>query len=136
MNEDIRANEHAPLGEQQLDLLRFVSEHGPITVGDVAREYGAPRGLARTTILTVMERLRTKGYLVRRPLRGVFCYSAKNDHNDVLKNLVADFVQRSLSGSLAPFVTYMADSGRLSKDEIDELRRIVDSLETEEEPVK
>ena len=64
--------EHQPLGEQQLDLLRFVTENAPITVGEMAKVYGSPRGLARTTILTVMERLRTKGYLSRKKVEGVF----------------------------------------------------------------
>jgi len=133
MNETGISIDHQPLGDQQLEALRFVAENSPITVGEMARAYGNPRGLARTTVLTVMERLRTKGYLTRRKVRGVFYYSPKNDHNDVMKNLVADFVQRSLGGSLSPFVTYLADSGKLSEVEISELRRMVESLEAEEE---
>jgi predicted transcriptional regulator len=133
MKEDTSSIDHQPLGDQQLDALRFVSENGPITVGEMARAYGVPRGLARTTVLTVMERLRTKGYLTRRKVRGVFYYSPKNDHNDVMKNLVADFVKRSLGGSLSPFVTYLADSGKLNEREVNELRRMVESLEAEEE---
>lgn len=133
MNENPPVESHQPLGDQQLEALRFIAENAPITVGEMARVYGSPRGLARTTVLTVMERLRTKGYLTRRQVSGIYYYSPKNDHGDVMKNLVADFVQRSLGGSLAPFVTYLADSGRLNEREISELRRMVESLEAEEE---
>ena len=133
MSDALQLTDHQPLGEQQLEALRFIAENGPITVGEMARLYGTPRGLARTTILTVMERLRTKGYLTRRKVQGVFFYSPKNDHNDVMKNLVADFVERSLGGSLSPFVTYLADSGKLNEREILELRRMVESMESEEE---
>ena len=132
MENTIPLNDHQPLGDQQLEALRFIAEHGPITVGEMARVYGTPRGLARTTILTVMERLRTKGYLTRRKVQGIYFYSPKNDHNDVMKNLVADFVERSLGGSLSPFVTYLADSGKLNAREISELRRMVESMEAEE----
>ncbi len=125
-------DETPSLGEQELEALRFVAENSPITVGEAAKAFGAPRGLARTTVLTVMERLRAKGYLVRRMVGGVYRYSAKLDHDAVLKNVVADFVDRSLGGSLSPFVMYLADSGRLSPDEIEDLRRIIDSLEAEE----
>jgi len=125
-------DEHQPLGDQQLDVLRFVNENGPITVGEMAKAYGTPRGLARTTILTVMERLRTKGYLSRRKVEGVFQYSPRIDQDDLLKGLVGEFVQRSLGGSLAPFVTYLADSGKLSVREVSELRRMVESLEAQE----
>lgn len=120
------------LGEHELDTLRFVAENAPITVGEAARAYGQPKGLARTTVLTVMERLRAKGYLVRHQEGGVYKYSPKLDHEDVMTRLVADFVTRSLGGSLTPFVTYLADSGKLNAREIDELRRMVENLEAEE----
>jgi len=126
------SEEHQPLGDQQLELLRFVSENAPITVGEMAKLYGTPRGLARTTILTVMERLRTKGYLSRRKVDGIFQYSPRIEQGDLLKGLVGEFVQRSLGGSLSPFVTYLADSGRLSDREVSELRRMVESLEAQE----
>ena len=44
-----------PLGDQELETLRYISEHAPISVGEVAAGFGEPRGLARTTVLTVME---------------------------------------------------------------------------------
>jgi predicted transcriptional regulator len=125
--------EHQPLGDQQLELLRFVSENAPITVGEMAKVYGAPRGLARTTILTVMERLRSKGYLTRRKVGGIFQYSPKIEQDDLMKGLVGEFIQRSLGGSLAPFVTYLADSGKLSNREVTELRRMVENWESQEE---
>ena len=61
----------APLGDQELDLLRYVTEHSPITVREAAESYGRDRGLARTTVLTMMERLRSKGYLTRTEVDGV-----------------------------------------------------------------
>ena len=128
----VPSDEHQPLGDQQLDVLRFVTDNAPITVGEMAKVYGTPKGLARTTILTVMERLRTKGYLTRKKVEGVFQYSPRIQHDDLLKGLVGEFVQRSLGGSLSPFVTYLADSGKLNDREISELRRMVESLEAQE----
>lgn len=121
--------ESPTLGEQELDALRFVAENGPISAGQAARDFGVNRGLARTTVLTMMERLRQKGFLRRRLIDGVFLYSPAVDRQVVLTNLVADFVERSLGGSLAPFATYLSDSGRLSEKEIESLRRIVDSFD-------
>ena len=47
--------ERPSLGDQELELLRFVTEHAPISVGEAARQFGEPRQLARNTVLTVME---------------------------------------------------------------------------------
>lgn len=38
-----------PLGDQELDLLSFVTDHGPITVREAVERYGKDRRLARTT---------------------------------------------------------------------------------------
>src|SRR5688500_589780 len=97
--------EKPPLGDQQLEVLRFVADHAPISVGEVAQQFGAPRGLARTTILTVMERLRRKGYLARskeRPAR----YAPRVPQAEVMQGLVREFVEKTLAGSLSPFVAY------------------------------
>ena len=53
------------IGDQELALLQYIDEHAPATVGEVASGYGEARGLARSTVLTMMERLRAKGYLQR-----------------------------------------------------------------------
>ena len=65
-----------PVGEQELALLRWVAEHGPVTVGEAAERFGEAQGLARSTVLTVMERLRGKGHLTRRKVEGVYQYSS------------------------------------------------------------
>ncbi len=124
------------LGDQQLEVLRYVTEFAPITVGEVAKAFGASHGLARTTILTVMERLRDKGYLVRRKAGAIYEYMPRLEQHDLMKGLVSDFVQRSLGGSLTPFVAYLAETGKLSTQEISELRKMVENLERQEEAGK
>ena len=116
------------LGEQELEVLRYVTDHAPITVREVAEQFGEPRGLARTTILTVMERLRKKEFLHRLRTAGSFQYSPAIAKQDLMQNLVHDFVQRTLGGSLSPFMAYMADSGKLSAAELSDLKRIAESI--------
>jgi predicted transcriptional regulator len=124
--------ESRQLGDLELETLKFVSDNAPITVGDVAKLFGMPRSLARTTVLTVMERLRTKGYLTRKSIKGVFQYSPRHKQEDLLANLVAQFVERSLGGSLSPFVAYLVDSGRLDEMQIAELQKMVEAIENKE----
>jgi predicted transcriptional regulator len=125
--------EKPPLGELELEVLRFVADHAPISVGEAAQQFGAPRGLARTTILTVMERLRKKGYLSRskqgRPAR----YAPRLSQPEVERGLVREFVEKTLAGSLTPFMAYLADSKDLSTEELARLRRLVEELEAEQD---
>jgi predicted transcriptional regulator len=117
----------APLGELQLEILRFLSVEGPLTVGEVAAQFGEARGLARTTILTVMERLREKGYLTRTKEAGVFRYAPYTGKAGLLRDLVHEFVEKSLEGSVSPFLAYLAEEKALSDDEIAALRQLLDA---------
>jgi len=116
------------IGDQELALLRYVAEQGPVTVGQAAEGYGAPRGLARSTVLTVMERLRQKGHLERRQVDGVFHYSSPLPTGEVMRGAVRSFVERTLAGSVSPFVAYLAESGEVSDAELSELERAVERL--------
>jgi predicted transcriptional regulator len=118
------------VGDQELAVLRYVAEHGPVTVGEVAERYGEAQGLARSTILTVMERLRKKGHLTRRKVEGVFQYSSPVPASELLRGVVGDFVQRSLAGSLSPFVTYLAEAEDVSEEELQQLQDVVARLQS------
>src|SRR5262245_64187421 len=82
------------IGEQELALLRYVADAGGATVGEVAEGFGRERQLARSTILTMMERLRKKGRLVRRMSGGVYRYRAHATSAQLLQGAVQRFVER------------------------------------------
>jgi predicted transcriptional regulator len=120
--------EHPSLGEQEMDLLQYVTENAPVSVRQAAEGFGQPRGLARTTVLTVLERLRRKGYLARARRRGVYRYSPRMPQEEVLRGLVQEFVRSTLRGSLAPVVAYLAQARELTEAEVEELDRLVAEL--------
>ncbi len=122
-----------PVGEQELSVLRYVAERGPATVGEVAERFGEPQGLARSTILTVMERLRLKGYLTRRKVEGVFQYASPVPASELLRDVVGDFVQRTLSGSLSPFAAYLSEADDVTDEELAQLQDVVARLRSKKQ---
>jgi predicted transcriptional regulator len=125
------ARNRETIGREEMQVLRYVAEHHPVSVREVADHVAATSGKARTTVLTVMERLRQKGYLTRRRKGGVYLYSPKRSQAEVLRNLVADFVREALGGSVAPFVAYLAEEAELDDAEVRELARLVADLEAQ-----
>lgn len=120
--------ERPPLGDGELEVLRFVTEREPIAAREVAEWFGEERGLARTTVLTVLERLRKKGYLTRRRRQGVYLYSPRVPHAEVLQGVVREFVEKTLGGSVSPVVAYLARGRGLTDAELSELQALIDEL--------
>lgn len=118
------------IGDQELSLVRHIADCGGATVGEVAAAYGEPRGLARSTVLTMMERLRRKGFLTRRLVEGVYRYSARRTSSELTQGAIRRFIERSLDGSVAPFVAYLTETAELSDDELRELQAAVARLES------
>ncbi|HIE1097930.1 MULTISPECIES: BlaI/MecI/CopY family transcriptional regulator [Stenotrophomonas] len=118
------------IGDQELALLQYIDEHAPASVGEVASGYGEARGLARSTVLTMMERLRAKGYLQRRQQQGVYRYQATRGPQSVLQGAVAQFVDNTLQGSVSPFVAYLSQRQQVSDNELAELEALVAQLQS------
>lgn len=117
------------LGSTEIDILRYLGDHPSLKVGDVADHFAQTTGQARTTILTIMERLRKKGHLTRRRIEGVYRYSPVVPKGDLLRELIKTFVDTTLAGSVSPFVAYLSESGPVSEEDLDQLKRLVRDLE-------
>jgi predicted transcriptional regulator len=112
------------LGQLELEVLRYFTENGPLSVGEAAAYFAGERGAARTTIQTVMERLRKKKLLERHEAGGMFVYSAAAASKLVPGQMVKDFVARNLGGNISPLVAYLAESEGLTEEEAAILRRL------------
>jgi predicted transcriptional regulator len=119
------------IGDQELALLQYLAEHENASVGEVAAGFGESRGLARSTVLTMMERLRAKSYLKRRQVDGVYRYSTASGPGEVMRNAVGQFVEKTLSGSLSPFVAWMSEKAEVSDNELAELEALVAKLQAQ-----
>ena len=82
----------------------------------------------RRMVLTIMDRLRGKGYLTRKHVGGVYRYSPKIPNQELLRGLVKDFVDTTLGGSVSPFVAFLAEGDPVSEDDLNMLKRLVRNL--------
>ncbi len=124
--------EEPTLGDLELEVLKVVWEEQPCQVSRVAEVMSDRGGYARTTVLTVMQRLTEKGFTKRRKRQGIYHYSMKKNREYVLTGLIDRFVDTVLDGSPSPIVAYLVDSGNLTPKQADTLRAIVRDLETQE----
>ena len=65
---------------------------------------------------------------MRKKSGGIFQYQPRVGKADLLRSLVGDFVEKTLGGSLSPFVAYLSRDAKLSEQELDELKQAVSGL--------
>lgn len=110
-------------------MLRYIAEQGSATVTDVGDHLATTKGITRNTALTMMERLRTKGYLQREKVDGVYRYSAGESKGRLLEQFVEDFVDGMLGGSVTPLMAYLGNRAEVDDKQLEALRALVQSLE-------
>lgn len=113
----------------ELEILRYILDHYPITVREVADHVAEAKGHTRTTVLNVMERLRRKGYLAREQVSGLYQYSPSVPKQQMQQTLVRNFITQALGGSLEPFMAYLTQEAEVSDAEFEELKQFVEQLD-------
>ena len=124
--------QQAALGELELEVLKTIWQNQPCTVQQVAKIISSQRKYARTTVLTVMQRLHAKKFLKRQKINGVFQYSTTEGRSKVISRLIGQFLDKVLDGSALPFVAYLSQSKDLTKEQAETLLAIAENLEHKE----
>ncbi|MDP4164948.1 MAG: BlaI/MecI/CopY family transcriptional regulator [Bacillota bacterium] len=118
------------IGQQEMELILFLSDnHEPMTTREITERFGEPHSLARTTVLTMLERLRKKNLVTRSDIQGIHHYSSRLSKEELLQGMIRNFIQQTLGGSVSPFVTYLTQEGNLNKAELAEFKRLIEDLD-------
>lgn len=118
------------VGQSELDVLSFIAQNEAVTLRTAAEFFAADRGWSRTTVQKTMDRLIEKGLVAREAVDGIFQYRSVYPADELQSKLVDQFVRKNLGGSLRPFVAYLHGDVQLSETDIDELKSLVEELES------
>ena len=119
------------LGDLQLAILHALWDSGEAPVAAV-HEALRGRGLALTTIATMLRKMEEKQLVSHRENGRQFLYRAEVDPELVQKNLVGDLVTRLFDGDPMALVNHLLRAGDIELDELEDLQRAV--AEAEQEP--
>ena len=87
------------------------------------------RPVAYTTVMTMMGTLEAKGFLKKRADGRAFRYRPARPEGRVIMSLVREFVDRVFDGASRPLLAHLVTEGRLTKEERDELKRLIEEAE-------
>jgi predicted transcriptional regulator len=114
------------LTAHELELMKIIWRHeAPVTVRDVYEELRGRRPVAYTTVMTSMKTLEQKGHLKATQQDRAYLYRPARPKQQVIRDMVRDFVDRVFNGSSRPLVLHLLEESQISESELREITRML-----------
>ena len=117
------------LGARELAIMKVVWRLEEASVREVYEVLRKRRSVAYTTVMTMMSTLEAKGYLKKRTDGRAFRYRPARPEGRVITSLVREFIDRVFDGASQPLLAHLVTEGRLTEDERNDLKRLIDEAE-------
>ena len=106
--------------------MRLLWEKSPQPAYDLIEILAKQESWHANTVRTMLTRLHKKGALGIRPYKNLFLYYPIVSEEDCQSAESESFLQRVYGGALQPALLHFAKRQKLSQDEIEELKRVLD----------
>jgi BlaI family penicillinase repressor len=119
----------SPVSDAELEVLKVLWASAPATVRDVVAAFNKRRRrLAYNTVLTLLSRLREKGYVTADRRETAHLFRPLVTRDQLLGSTLTALADRLCDGTASPLVQALVRDQRLSADDIADLRRLLDEL--------
>lgn len=120
------------LGELQHAIMQVLWARGEATVAEVHEALFEKRGLAPTTIATMLRKMEDKGVVAHRVEDRHFVYQATVSEDAVRSTMVGELLDRLFAGDPAALVSHLVADHDLEDTEMDRLRALLDAAEAKD----
>lgn len=124
----------APLANAELAIMDLLWQTGGLTARQIREQLypDATKG-QHGTVQRLLQRLETKGYVLRDRSSPIHLFSAETSRQIYACSQFESLAAKLTGGSLAPLITHLVEGNKISDKEIDQLRAILDSSRNEGE---
>jgi BlaI family transcriptional regulator, penicillinase repressor len=113
----------------ELEILRILWARGPSTVREVHEALSKKKRMGYTSVLKLMQIMFDKGSVRRNEDQRAHVYQANHAAEKTKRQLAGDVLQRVFDGSASQLMMHALAGRKGSKEEVEELRRLLDEYE-------
>ena len=113
------------LGELQLAIMRELWSAGEATVAQVHQALLEERGLALTTIATMLSKMEKKGVVAHRRAGRQFIYHPLVSESEVNRTMVSELTERLFGGRTLDLVNHLLTEQEIDSEELAEISRLI-----------
>jgi BlaI family penicillinase repressor len=122
MNEE---SEEIALSELQLDLMRVLWARGEASVAEVAEALSDGRGLAHTTVATLLTRLAARGAVEARKDGRQLAYRALVTESQVQRTMVSGLIDRLFSGDPKALLAHLVSEREVKPGDLEKVQALL-----------
>jgi len=112
-----------------MQMLRILWELGPSPVREIHRRLNAAKGTNYSTTVKMLAVMLQKGLVKRDEKAQPHVYRPVLTRAKTGKRLLDDLIEKVYEGSAMSLVLQALSSGKATKEELDEVRRMLDQME-------
>lgn len=117
--------------EVEMQILRILWELGPSPVREIHKRLEAAKGTNYSTTVKMLAVMLQKGLVKRDEKAQPYVYRAGQTRAKTGKRMLDDLVEKVYEGSAMSLVLQALSSGKATKEELEEVRRLLDQMEGE-----
>lgn len=117
------------LGDLQLAIMRVLWEAREASAAEVHRALWEERGLAPTTIATMLVKMEKKGVVTHRTQGRRYLYRPTVSEREVTRSMVGQLAERLFQGDVHALVSHLLSEHEIDATELAELKELIEEKE-------
>jgi predicted transcriptional regulator len=114
------------LTELQIAIMRVLWDRGRATVAEIQEALRAERGLALTTVATLLSRLEKRGVVSHVTRHRQFVYRALVTEAEVRHSMVHELTERLFDGDVAAMMSHLLTGREISPGDLERIKAMLD----------
>lgn len=119
------ANDEPSLSELQIELMRVLWARREASTAEVAEVLAGSRGLAHTTVATLLSRLEKRGVVASRREGRQLVYRALLGEGEVRRSMVSGLLESLFGGDASALLAHLVKEQEIAPGDLDKVRRML-----------
>jgi len=114
------------LGRMQFQIMQVLWDRGRASAREITDALNASEAVAHSTVQTLLRQLEAKGAVGHDAEDRTFVFFPRLQEDRVKRTAAREMLDRIFGGNVGNLVAHLLKGERLSRDELDELHRLID----------
>lgn len=118
------------MGRVQLKIMQVLWEKGRANAREITEALNLDQPTAHSTVQTLLRKLEDKGAIAHESVDRTFVFYPLVEEEGVAQTATRELVERVFGGSAAGLVAYLLKKERISRKELDDIRKLIEDKST------